>query len=186
MIKTYTTEGIVIKRKKLGESDKLLTIFTQYLGKITVLAKGIRKIRSRRAAHLELFNRVTITVRHGTSLDLVVEAQVTESYGRLREDLTRVAYVYRMMEEIDCLCPEKQAHAEIFTLLTRALRQMNRTEEYDWAALTDEFSVRLLWGLGYLPPLRRLEGIQLRRYVESITERTLRSDRLIQKLLVSA
>lgn len=186
MIKTYTTEGIVIKRKKLGEADKLLTIFTQYQGKITVLAKGIRKIRSRRAAHLELFNRVSITVRLGKSLDLVVEAQVTESYRTMREDLTRVAYVYRMVEEIDRLCPDRQAHSEIFTLLTGVLRQMNRTGEYDWAALSDEFSVRLLWGLGFLPRSKRIQGTQLRRYIESIAERSLGSDRLLNKLKVSA
>lgn len=182
MIRTYTTEGIVIKRRKLGESDKLLTVFTQYLGKITVLAKGIRKIRSRRAAHLELFNRVSITIRQGKSLDLVVEAQVTESYQLLRTDLTRVAYVYRMVEEIDRLCPDKQAHADIFALLSSVLQQMNQAGDYNWEVLSDEFSIRLLWGLGFLPRTKRLEGPQLRRYIESIAERTLSSDRLLEKL----
>ncbi|PIZ97846.1 MAG: DNA repair protein RecO, partial [Candidatus Levybacteria bacterium CG_4_10_14_0_2_um_filter_35_8] len=53
---SYKTEGIVIKRRNLGEADKILTIFTKRYGKIQVKAPGIRKINSRRSPHVELLN----------------------------------------------------------------------------------------------------------------------------------
>lgn len=182
MINTYATDGIIIKRRELGESDKLLTVLTPHQGKITVLAKGIRKIRSRRAAHLELFNRVLLTIRYGKSLDLVTEAEVKESYGTIRNDLTRVAYAYRMVEEIDRLCPEKQAHPEIFSLLVDTLQHLNQPGAYTWEALTDEFTLRVLRDLGYLTGQQQLPRVQLRQYIESITERSMHSDRLLDKL----
>jgi len=56
-MKSYKTEGIIIKRKNFGEADRILTIFTKNKGKISIVAKGVRKINSRRAPHIELLQK---------------------------------------------------------------------------------------------------------------------------------
>ncbi|MBI4096902.1 MAG: DNA repair protein RecO, partial [Candidatus Levybacteria bacterium] len=53
-MRTFRTEGIIIKRKNFGEADRILTVFTKEYGKLQVKAKGIRRIPSRRSAHVEL------------------------------------------------------------------------------------------------------------------------------------
>ena len=52
----YRTDGIVMRRRNQGEADRVLTLCTP-LGKIEVIAKGARKLRSRKAGHVELFSR---------------------------------------------------------------------------------------------------------------------------------
>ena len=53
----YSTEAIVLKRSDLGEADRILTLFTPHKGKVHVIAKGVRRITSKRAGHLELLSR---------------------------------------------------------------------------------------------------------------------------------
>ena len=57
----YRSEGIVIRRRNQGEADRVLTLCTP-LGKIEVIAKGARKLRSRKAGHVELFTRSSFVV----------------------------------------------------------------------------------------------------------------------------
>ena len=53
----YKSEAVIIKRSDLGEADKILTILTPHFGKLRVVAKGVRKVTSRLAGHVELFTR---------------------------------------------------------------------------------------------------------------------------------
>jgi DNA repair protein RecO (recombination protein O) len=50
--KIYIAEGIILKRRNLGETDRILTVFSRQYGKIKILAKGVRKINSRRSGHI--------------------------------------------------------------------------------------------------------------------------------------
>jgi len=55
---SYKTEAIVLKRVSFGEADRLVTVFSRNRGKLTLLAKGIRRLTSRKKGHLELFCQV--------------------------------------------------------------------------------------------------------------------------------
>ena len=84
-MRTYTVEGIVIKRQNIGEADKLITLFTETLGKITLLARGIRKSSSRRVGSLELFNQVKVSAARGRGeLDTLTEVQLLNSFSPWR------------------------------------------------------------------------------------------------------
>ena len=64
-MRTHKTEGIIIKRRNYGEADRILTVFTKYNGKIQVKATGIRRIPSRRSAHVELLNYSVLNLYKG-------------------------------------------------------------------------------------------------------------------------
>ena len=67
----YRTEGIVIRRRNQGEADRILTLCTP-LGKLDVIAKGARKLRSRKAGHIELFCRSSFVIaRSHSSWDII-------------------------------------------------------------------------------------------------------------------
>ncbi|MCL0053004.1 DNA repair protein RecO [Dehalococcoidales bacterium] len=60
--RTYQTEAIIIKKTKLGEADRILTLYTPHLGKIQVVAKGVRHPRSKMAGYLELLTHSLVSL----------------------------------------------------------------------------------------------------------------------------
>jgi len=79
-MRSYKTEGIVLKRINYGEADRILTIYTKRHGKIRAIAKGVRKLTSRKAGSLELFNNVVLFLVKGKNLDIITEAQTVDLF----------------------------------------------------------------------------------------------------------
>ncbi len=90
----YRTEAVVLKRSDFGEADRLLTLYTPRLGKCRVLAKGVRRLTSRKAGHLELFTHAQLLVAKARSLDIVTQAETIDAYANLRKDLLRASRAY--------------------------------------------------------------------------------------------
>lgn len=164
-------QGFVLKRSNFGEADKLLTIFTRESGKIKVIGKGIRKIKSRRAPHLELFNIVDIMVHTGTSLNIVTEAKANSNFA---PDLKTTGYLFFISEVLDKLLPEDQAHPDIYVSLLTLLPDI--TEQ-----TTKKFVVDMLWDLGFMP---RGEYPQLgiSSFVETLIEKPLKSKKFLEEI----
>lgn len=181
-IRGYKTSGIVIRRVNMGEADKLITILTRYKGKIVVLAKGIRKITSRKAPHLELLTLVKLSIVSGKTWDYIIEAETIESFSYLRLSLEKIAWVYKIIEQTDRLVSEGLENRVIFDMLISILTDFNQTENLNFRNLTDFYSLNLLWELGYLPKGRQLAGDSLDKYMEQVMEKTLKSSNLLSKL----
>jgi len=97
----YRTEGIIMRRREQGEADRVLTLCTP-LGKIEVIVKGARKLRSRKAGHIELFTRSSFVIsRVPNSWDIVSQAETIEPHKLLRGDLLRGTYARYAVELLD-------------------------------------------------------------------------------------
>ena len=184
MIRTYKTEGIILKRSNFGEADRLLTVFTKHYGKIRCRAPGIRKIISRKAPHLELFNLSTIFLVQGKNMDIVTEAVTINNFSRFKKNLDKVKIAYYLCELVDALCPEKQENREVFELLNQALGILScgGSTSMEVEPLKDNFANQLLWFLGYLPRQRILIGEQLTNFIEDIIGRKLKSQKLLGEI----
>lgn len=179
----YTVEGIILKRKAAGEADRILTVFTKYKGKIRVLAKGIRKIRSRRAGHVELFTRAILTLHAHASLDIVSEASTNDYGWRFEDNPGKIAYAYCMCELIDQLLPDGQENEDIYDMLVSSFQRLSHEHDEDvMQEQFGEFVHELLWRLGFLPQSRKLRYESLASYIEQITERRLRTWPLLAAL----
>ncbi|MCL4360133.1 DNA repair protein RecO [Patescibacteria group bacterium] len=179
----YKTEAIVLGRKNTGEADRILTLFTKTYGKIRVLAKGIRKVRSRRASHAEVFCRSVFLLHTGkTQLDLVTEVSPVSSYQKLRKNLTAVGTAYFMCELVGKLLPERQENGEIYEYLVRQLSLLDAGDGDAVPDLTESFARRLLRMLGYLDEDGKPDSRELEAYIEEITERRIQSLRFIRRL----
>src|SRR4030042_4370415 len=119
--RVYTAEAIVLKRQNIGEADRILTVFTKKYGKMRVLARGVRKVSSKRAPHVEVFNRVIVTVHRGRGMDTLTEVSPVASYEAIRQDIARVGAAYYLCELIDGLLAAEEAQADVFFVLCRAL-----------------------------------------------------------------
>ncbi|OGG31369.1 DNA repair protein RecO [Candidatus Gottesmanbacteria bacterium RIFCSPLOWO2_01_FULL_46_9] len=174
--RVYTAEGIVLKRRNVGEADRILTVFTKRFGKIRVIAKGVRRITSRRAGHIEVFSRVILTLHSYKNMDIVSEAQAITRGMLLERDAARLGYAYCMCELVDQLLADHQEHEDVFMLLRDALEKLQTADNQGVSQdVVSNFVHHLLWRLGFLSFSRRLLRSEMRSYIEQITERKLRA-----------
>ena len=127
----YKSEAIVIKRIDLGEADKILTIFTPHFGKLRVVAKGVRKVTSRLAGHVELFTRNQMLLAKARNLDIITQSETIDGYRPLHEDLTSIAYASYASELLDALMPDELESYPVYKLLADTLSLISEEEHRD-------------------------------------------------------
>ena len=149
--RVYRTEAVVLRHSDFGEADRLLTVYTPYMGKVRLLAKGIRKPRSRKAGHLETFTRTQLLVARGRNLDLITQAETIEPYLALRQDLWRMSHAYYTDELVDGFSKEQSENRPLYDLLCNVLGWICCS--VDLSLTMRFFELRLLDLVGYRPRL---------------------------------
>ena len=149
--RSITSEAIVLRHSDWGEADRLLWLYTSKYGKLRALAKGIRKIRSRKAGHLEPFTRVALLLARGRDFFIVTQAETVEPYLALREDLNRLGYASYVVELLDRFTYDEDENQALYRLLADTLARINTA--IDPAMPVRYYEVRLLDQLGYRPQL---------------------------------
>lgn len=147
----YRTEGIVLRRQNLGEADRLLTILSPAYGKIKIIAKGVRRPRSRKAGHLEPFTRVQLLAARGRDLDIVTQVEAIETYPALKADLHLIAEAGFVAEVADRLALPGEAHPGLYRLVVHTLQRLERGEKV--AEARRFFEQRALKVAGFRPQL---------------------------------
>jgi len=144
--RTYKTEGVILRRRNIGEADSIFTVFSEDLGKFDAIAKGVRKARSHMRGHLEPLTRSRFLIAQGRSLDVFTQAETIAPYRAVREDLDRSAEAIYCAELVDRLTGERQEHSDVYRLL---LDELDALEAGHALHVTRLFEVRLLSILGF-------------------------------------
>lgn len=180
-MRTYTVQGIILKRKNVGEADRLLTVFTREQGKIQIKAKGVRKIASKRASHIEPLNKTSLTIYKGVGTAVLTEASALDHFTDIKTNLEKVGFAYHICELVDGLCPENQENEAIFALVEDMLTKLSYIE--DIAPVIHEFELELLRLLGYYSEgTYDLRGAKASYFIESILERKLKTRQMLLRL----
>lgn len=174
-MRNYRAEGVIIRRRNIGEADRIINVFTKKYGKIRVLAKGVRRITSRRGPSLELFNHIVLFVHRGKTFDIVTEVQVVSTFQSIRKNLELVGLAYYVCELIDSLCAEHQPHPRVFDLLTQTLEELD-------TGVIKRFEIGLLAELGFLPKHVAATNLNATSFIEQILERKLKSTSFLTKI----
>lgn len=149
----YNTQAIILRRVDMGEADRLLTILTPARGKMKVMAKGVRKLTSRKTGHVELFTRVQFVLAQGHTFDVAAQADTIEPYVQLREDVQRATLAHYVCELADAFAQEETDESELYELLANALEWLCSAPD---PQLTVRYvEMRLLTLTGYRPQLYR-------------------------------
>lgn len=159
----FRTEGVILKRRNFGEADRLLTIYTKDLGKITCLAKGVRRPRSKKAGHLELGNWCKVFIAKGKNLDLLTEVEVKKAFGIADFSQEKANRIYHLLELVDSLTELHQKSSQVFILLVGFLKKVAKEEEFNLVSLT--FKIKLLSSLGFFSA-RSLANPRTRNFFE--------------------
>lgn len=183
-MKTYKIEGIVLTRRNWGEADKLITIFTKQYGKKTVIAKGVRRISSRRAPYLEPFMQVQMVLHHGKMFDYVSEVTSVANFGNIRINLIKVSYTYIALEILNRLLADNQESYPIYKELINFLTDLNHQQtDKQMDEMLTRFKRFILVELGFISIHITLNKTQLEDKITTIIESHLKSPKLLSSLV---
>lgn len=149
--RTLRVEAVVLRHMDVGEADRLLTIYTRERGKLRAVAKGARKVRSRKAGHLEPFTRVALLLARGRDWWIVTQAETVDAYLPLREELLRTGFAAYVIELVDRFIYEEGQNDALYRLLVDTLGRI--AAEADPFLALRYYEVRLLDLLGFRPDL---------------------------------
>lgn len=150
-VRSLRVEGVVLRHSDWGEADRLLLVYTRERGKLRALAKGVRKLRSRKAGHLEPFTRVALMLARGRDMWIVTQAETVEAYLPLRDNLLKLGQAATVLELVDRFGYEEGEDPGLYQLLTATLRRI--CEEEDAFLALRYFDLRVLDLFGFRPQL---------------------------------
>jgi len=160
----YQIEAIIIKKTKLGEADRILTLYTPGLGKIQGVAKGVRRPKSKLSGHLELLTHSHVTLARGHNLDTITGSQTIDSFMPLKSDLWLTSYGLYIIELVNQFTAEHVGDEHLFRLLLDTLQNLCETNNRE--LLLRYFEVHLLEEVGYRPQLQ--ECVACHRVLEPV------------------
>jgi len=149
--RNYQTEAVIIKKTKLGEADRILTLYTPNLGKIQAVAKGVRRPRSKMAGHLELLTHSQVSLARGRNLDTVTGSQTIDGFFPLKSDLELISYALYIVELVEQFTADHDENRPLFELLLKTMHRL--CQETDRELTLRYFELRLLDLAGYRPQL---------------------------------
>lgn len=169
MEETRNTAAFILNRQPYRESDSLVTVYTADAGKLFLLARGTKKLKSKLAGHLEPLTLADIMIIRGKSRDYIGSAITRETYPGVREDLNKLYYAGQALSLFNRLVKENQADERLFFLLGRWLETLNEFSveakdesnhysgfrKQDGELLLSFFILRLAAELGYKPEISK-------------------------------
>lgn len=153
MKQPHKTRGIVLRRIDYGEADRIITLLTEDHGKIRVMAKGVRKSKSKLAGGIELFSISEVQFIKGRSdISTLMTTRMLKHFGAIVKDLQRTELAYGMLRRVDKTL-EDDTGQEYFEVLQDSLAALDNARIPP--VLTEaSFDMRLLQLLGHVPDFR--------------------------------
>ncbi len=151
----YKTEAVILRDRKLGEADRILTIYTPTLGKFDVKARGVRKTTSRLSGHLQPLTHCMLQLAQGRSGDVVTGVETLDSYRHARGNLDQLSLGLYVAELTDRMTAE---HVHSFPTYRLVVDTLHRLDSGEGPTAIRFFEMRLLDLSGFRPELERCVG----------------------------
>ncbi len=151
-MKTLITEGIVLNRINYGEADRILTILTRDSGKLRLMAKGVRRVKSKLAGGIELFSVSELSYISGRNdIGTLVSSRLKTYYSHIVEDMDRVQLGYELIKLLN-KTTEDNYEPSYFELLEQTFMALNDLS-LDLNLVKTWFKAQLLRDAGHMPNL---------------------------------
>lgn len=173
-LRSYKSEGIILARKNYGEADRIISVYSKDFGRLTLLAKGIRRPRSRKRGHLEIFNLINFQAESSHGFDIITEVEVADNFFYIRRSLKRISLAYYFMEILEKITRESEPNPELYSLIIEYLNRLK--SEKKLKLMRTDFVTRLLVLLGYWPSDKIL--VDPDKKLEEVVERQIYSKRV--------
>ena len=151
----YRTQGFVLKKRDFREADRIFTVFTKDFGKLEILGRGIRKIKSKLRGGMKLFSLADIEFIQGKTHKTLTDANSIEIFQNIKRDLKRLKIAFDISDVLDSLVKEPEKEQKIWDLLKFSFQTLNRfslSVKECWLIFYN-FLWKILVILGYKPEL---------------------------------
>ncbi len=151
--RVWKSVAIVLRHRRLGDADRIVTLLTPGRGKVDVVAKGLLRSKSKLAGHLEPLTQCEVVLAHGRSMDLVTQAQTVEPFVGLHGSLELLSSAMYLLELADRFTVEHGDAGDVYELLDVGLQRLARGDGVQ--LVTRGFELGLLAATGFRPELER-------------------------------
>jgi DNA repair protein RecO (recombination protein O) len=152
-MRQLVTKGIILSRTDYGEADRIITLLTPDYGKLTLLAKGVRRVKSKLAGGIELFSVSEITFIKGRGdVGTLVSTRLLKHFEKIVSQLDRTMTGYNIIKQLH-KATEDQTEEDYFDLLAEAFEALNDLE-IPLPLISFWFMSRLIWLSGHEPNLQ--------------------------------
>src|SRR3989339_591068 len=162
--RSLKTEAVVLKKKSLLNRDVLISLFTQDLGRLTVFAKGVKKITSRRSPHLQTGNLINVLVSHKNDHYYLQETELVSGFSELKSDEKKVNNLYSFLFVLERLLPEQQKETKAYNLTKNFFIDLSKSSEQKM--ITYKYLTDIMMQLGYLD--KKVSYPELKSLIEEI------------------
>lgn len=176
---SYTSEGFVLSRRNFGEADRIINIYSKDRGKVSLVAKGVRRPKSRKRGHLEIFGRVRFQAVNTKGMGIVTEVETIDDYSDIRKSIKKISLAYYFMEVTDKITHEGEDSSGIYFLLSDFMNELKTAKKLK--TLRTDFVVKLLKQLGFWPKDKDLPFPDEK--LEEVMERQIGSIRVGKRML---
>ena len=150
----YRDQAIVVRTQKLGEADRIITLFSREHGRVRAVAKGVRRTKSKFGARLEPASFVDIQLYTGKTFDVVTQVESIENFGdAISSDYQKWTIASSILEAAERFSAnEGEPALQQFLLLLGALKALAH-ESHDPSLILDAYLLRSLSVAGYAPSM---------------------------------
>jgi DNA repair protein RecO (recombination protein O) len=178
-LRSYSSEGVVLGRKNYGEADRILSVYSKDHGRIALIAKGIRRPKSKKRGHLEIFSLVKFQASAGRGIDIMTEAEIVDDFKEIRKSLPKVSLAYYFVEVVGKITHEGERNDELYALILTSLGKLKTATKLK--QLRFDFILNLLTAMGYWPRGQKLPNPD--EALEEVIERQVYSERVGRRIL---
>jgi DNA repair protein RecO (recombination protein O) len=148
-VKKYNTQAIVLKSTRFKDADKIFTLYTKDEGKVSAIARGVRKISSRRAGNLDTLNVIKVKIHESKNgFKNIEEVKTLQSFKDLKKDLETSKRAYFILELVHKTIEEGEKDEKIFDLIINTLKILS-SQKYDPGIGVIYFEIHFMKELGY-------------------------------------
>lgn len=177
--RSYLDEGIVLAKRSFGEADRIISVYSKNHGRVSLLAKGVRRLSSRKRGHIEVFNQIRFQATNSHGLGLITEAEIIANFPQVRKSLKKVSLAYYLMEVVGRITHEGEKHEELYFCLLKYLNHLKFSTKLK--ALRTEFVYEVLVILGFWPKGKLLISPDAK--LEEVIERNIFSVRVGKRMI---
>ncbi len=154
MAGSLKTEAIVLRSIRFGEADRVLHLYTPQRGRVSAIAKGVRRAKSRFGGRLEPFFRLQLVLYEGRSdLLTVTSVETIAAHPRLREHAGALDTAARACEAVARIFDDGEPHTGVYHLLANELALLERDPAGAGRSNALAFRLKLLLAAGFAPHL---------------------------------
>ncbi len=156
------TDAVVLRSLEYSETSKIVGLFTREKGKVSVMAKGARRMKSRFGSTLEPMSHIQTVFYYKPTrgLQTLTETSYVNRFGHLHESLEKLVAGQRIVELVDALLQDEERNPAAFNLTTGVLQALNETER-SIGNLLAYFRLQFASTLGFSPAVRKADVTSL-------------------------